>query len=171
MSKMKIAILAVLIVAAAVWLVRVYQVNEGVAKKYQIRTYQVGQNVPFGNATLNVKSLTYGRLTNNHGFKTIPATVTMQIRNTSTKNISILKIVEAKLAYGLDYYQTMSGNFNKSELLQLQPSHSTTVILRFSVKPNHKGERPKIYFDQNLYAPLVLKEYKKGIRYGIGVQF
>ncbi|WP_353948547.1 hypothetical protein ABNN70_01660 [Sporolactobacillus sp. Y61] len=92
------------------------------------------------------------------------------MRNSSNKDISISRIVETKLTYGMDYYQTMTGTFNKSELRRLSPSKSTTIILKYQVRPNRKGEKAKLYLAQDLYAPLVLDQFKKGVRYGIAVQ-
>ncbi|RYL87309.1 hypothetical protein [Sporolactobacillus sp. THM19-2] len=170
MSVRKIVILTVIFIAVAAWSVRVYQVNAGVARTYQVKTYQTGRDIPLRNAVLHVKGVTYGKITRENGFQFVPATVTMEVRNSSNKDISISRIVETKLTYGMDYYQTMTGTFNKSELRRLSPSKSTTIILKYQVRPNRKGEKAKLYFAQDLYPRLVLDQYKKGIRYGIAVQ-
>ncbi|MCM3738574.1 hypothetical protein M3215_23065, partial [Bacillus cytotoxicus] len=60
MSKKKISFLIIAVILLSVWGFRVYDVNKGVAKAYEIQTYRVGDNVALGDATLKIKSVTYG---------------------------------------------------------------------------------------------------------------
>ncbi|WP_100487633.1 hypothetical protein [Sporolactobacillus pectinivorans] len=169
MIKKKYLIILVAVLAVAAWTFRVYQVNHGVAKDYQIKTYQVGKTVPFDSATFKVTGFSYGNLVKTSGFSSVPLSVEMEVHNTSDKSLSIIKLIETKLAYGYDYYQTREGNFNINELRQLPPKATAKLTLRFDVDPKYKGKRAKLYIDQSLYGRQVLEKYKNGVRYGIYV--
>ncbi|TCP29951.1 uncharacterized protein DUF4352 [Scopulibacillus darangshiensis] len=170
MRRKRSVILVLSMIALVVWGVRVYYVNHGVARNYKIKTYQIGDTISFGDATFKVKKFFYGDNTKKEGgSKWIPVSVEMEVKNTSDKNISIKKVVEAKLAYGMDYYQTMEGNFDVNKLRKLPPNASTNISLKYDVNINHKGENAKLYIDQTLYEKIVREKYEQGIRYGISI--
>lgn len=167
--KKKIIIPILVLLALVIWGVRVYHVNSGIAKAYDIKTYQIGDNIPLGNATFKVKKFSYGTIEKDHNFKFVPLMVEMQVRNTSNKDISMIKIIESKLAYGMDYYQTNIGEFDTGKLRKLPPNKTANITLTYQVKPENKGRKAKLYIDQSLYDKLVRDKYQEGKRYGIAV--
>lgn len=170
--KKKFIILVLVVVALLVWGFRVYQVNAGVAETYKIKTYQVGDKIPFDNAVFQVKKVSYGKIKNNndHGFNSLPVKVKMVVRNTSKQSISVAKIIESKLAYGLDSYVTNEGQFEVGSIKNLPPNTSTTITMLYHVRPTEKGKKPKLYLDQSLYKKRVIQAAKKEKRFGIAVQ-
>jgi hypothetical protein len=169
MNKRTIIILTVAIVALIGWSLRVYVVNEGVAKKYEIKTYHVGDTISLGNATFKVTKITQGKVKKEHGYESFPLTAVMEVRNTTDKDTSITGVIEAKLAYGMDDSQTMEGNYDVSKLRKLPPNEVTTVTLIYHVKPEYERKAAKLYINQNLYEKRVLEKYKQGKRFGIAI--
>ncbi|MCM3738637.1 hypothetical protein M3215_23595, partial [Bacillus cytotoxicus] len=85
-----------------------YDVNKGVAKAYEIQTYRVGDNVALGDATLKIKSVTYGEAEKKDDIPrtTVPCTVTMEITNNLDTPLDIREIVTTMLIYDkYDRYQ------------------------------------------------------------------
>ncbi|MFC4619991.1 hypothetical protein ACFO4N_14855 [Camelliibacillus cellulosilyticus] len=171
MRKRTILILVVIVLAFAAWGVRVYTVNAGVARHYDIRTYQIGDTINLGDTTFKVKQFSYGKkVKKTVGYNWVTASVVMEVRNTSDKALAITKIIESKLAYDMDVIQTRDGDFDVGKLRSLPPNETTEIRLDFDVRAVHKGESAKLYLDQDLYYPLVEKKYKEGKRYGIAVK-
>ncbi|MDC3414314.1 hypothetical protein NC797_14880 [Aquibacillus sp. 3ASR75-11] len=169
MNKKSIIVLSVVIVVMISWGVRVYYVNDGIAKEYDIKTYQVLDNVLFDNATYKVIDFRYGAIEEDDS-KTIPLTIEMEVQNTSDKSIAISRIIETKLAYGLDFYQTRDGDFDIYELKNLPPKTTTNIKLTYQVKPKYNGKEAKLYIPQDLYGEQVMDKYQTGKRYGIVIQ-
>lgn len=168
--KKKVVIPIVVLLAFIVWGIRVYEVNAGVAKSYEIKSYKIGNPIALDNAVLKVQKVKFGKISTQHNFTSFPVKVTMQVQNTSQKKISITSIVAAKLAYGMDVYQTNEGNFNIGKIKQFPPESSTYITLLYHVKPKDKGKKPKLYLSQDLYGKRVKEVYNKGKRLGIAVQ-
>lgn len=165
-------IIAAFVLAFIVWGVRVYYVNAGVAKAYEIKTYQVNDRIPFDNAICNVTSFTYGKKEKKGSFVSVPLKINITVQNTSNKTLNITKVIEAKLSYGYDVYQTspFEGDFNVNQLKNLSPNSSTKLTLLYHVKPSQKGQQAMLYFAQPLYGQLVMEKFKQGKRYGVGVK-
>ncbi|MCB7071585.1 hypothetical protein LIZ76_16880 [Caldibacillus sp. 210928-DFI.2.22] len=45
----------------------------------------------------------YGEENNKNGDQSLPVKVAMEVMNTSNKDISVQRLIETKLAYGMDY--------------------------------------------------------------------
>ncbi|PLR78598.1 hypothetical protein CU633_05055 [Bacillus sp. V3-13] len=170
MNKKTILFLSVAAIAFIIWGVRVYNVNAGVAREYEIKTYQLGETILLDNATFRVTDLTSGQVQDADGYESFPLTVEMELQNTSDKDISVIRIIEAKLAYGIDYYQTNEGDFDASQLQSLPPGSSVNFILTYHVEPNNLDKNPLLYIDQSLYSDQVNAKYKEGLRYGVAVE-
>lgn len=157
------------LIVLIIWGVRVYSVNKDVAKKYDIDSFEVGQLIPIDSAELIVSNIQYGGVEDDHGFHSVPVTVSMGIKNTSGDTINILRIIESKLSYGLDYYQTMEGNYDTDQLRNLQANETAEISLIFHVHAKYKDEIAKLFIDQSLYSKKVIDKYQGGERYGISV--
>ena len=170
MNKKTLMITFIGLILVLSWGTRVYCVNKGVAKAYDIQTFNVGDKVPIQQANITVSSTNYGAVKEQSGTKFVPFTIHMQVTNSSKENVSVIKLIEAKLAYGREYYQTKKGEFNVIELKKLGPGKTTTIKLQYDVRAKHKGERAMLYLSQGLYVDKVKKEYDLGKRYGIAVK-
>ncbi|ESU34081.1 hypothetical protein G3A_02965 [Bacillus sp. 17376] len=171
MNRGTIILLAVaFIVIAAGWGIRVYQVNVDVAKSYEIQMHKKGERVAFENVALEVKDFHYGEEQKEEGYEFVPVEMEMEIINESEKNLSIIKVIESKLAFGMDYYQTIEGDFDVEKLRNLPPETKTNITLIFNVKPEYKNKKAKLYIDQSLYSSEVKEKYKKGKRLGIAIE-
>ena len=171
MNRGTIILLAVaFIVIAAGWGIRVYQVNVDVAKSYEIQMHKKGERLTFENVALEVKDFHYGEEQKEEGYEFVPVEMEMEIINESEKNLSIIKVIESKLAYGMDYYQTTEGDFDVEKLRNLPPETKTNITLIFNVKPEYKNKKAKLYIDQSLYSSEVKEKYKKGKRLGIAIE-
>lgn len=158
------------IVTAAGWGIRVYQVNVDVAKSYEIQMHKKGERVAFEDVALEVKNFHYGEVQKEEGYEFVPVEMEMEISNESNKNLSIIKVIESKLAYGLDYYQTTEGDFDVNQLRDLPSGTKTNIVLLYNVKPEYKNKIAKLYIDQSLYSSEVKEKYKKGKRLGIAIE-
>ncbi|GGE53082.1 hypothetical protein GCM10011391_34960 [Pullulanibacillus camelliae] len=170
MNKKLTVTLVIVALALAVWGIRVYKVNVGVAKTYAIKTYHKNDSIPIDYANVRVKQVSEGALQKAGSYKYIPVSVTLQVHNKSTQTLSVIKLIESQLAYGLDVYQTNQGKFDASQLQHLAPNTSTQLTMVFQVKPDDKGKTAKLYFSQDLYPQLIKDNFKMGKRYGIAVQ-
>ncbi|MBB2481719.1 DUF4352 domain-containing protein [Bacillus sp. APMAM] len=169
MKRKTMILLIVVILAFIGWGIRVYFVNDGIAKKYEIKTYKAGEIVPFDKATFQVNNVQYGKAENNNGYKSIPVSIDMEVKNTSDKNVSLINIIETKLTYGGNYLQTNEGNFDAEELQDLPPNSTVNFTLLYHVPLQYKGKKGKLYIDQSFYRKQVDAKYKKGKRYGISI--
>jgi|GEM_PF-2166645 hypothetical protein len=169
MNKKRGVVIMVALLIAVAWGVRVYQVNDGVAKKYDIQTYRIGESIPLEHAQLTITRFTYGNVENKDGFQTVPATLEMTVKNTSDQTISVARLIEAKLAYDMDYIQTMEGSYDAQKIRQLPPHARVDITLVFDVAPKFKGKKAKLYLDQTLYKSRVIRASHQGKRYGIAV--
>lgn len=171
-KKISFIILAVLVFS--VWGYRVYNVNKGVAKAYNFQTYHVGDDILLGDATLKVKSVTYGEIEKKEKVprSTVPCTVTMEITNNSDAPIDIREIVTTMLIFDkYDRYQTNQGTFDKNILQQWEPHKTDTFSLTYDVDVDKKGTHGKLYVMQKPILKLIEKSYKEGVRYGIVIDF
>ncbi|MCM3737390.1 hypothetical protein M3215_16685, partial [Bacillus cytotoxicus] len=151
-----------------------YDVNKGVAKAYEIQTYRVGDNVALGDATLKIKSVTYGEAEKKGDIPrtTVPCTVTMEITNNLDTPLDIREIVTTMLIYDkYDRYQTNQGTFDRN-ILQQWPAHKTdTFTLTYDVEAKRKGKPGKLYIMKKPILKLIEEQYKEGKRYGIVINF
>lgn len=170
MSKKKwiLVVLSVMLVIA--WGFRVYQVNASVATEYKIKTYKLGEEISLDNASLQVKSASYGKIEVENNYESVPFTIEMEVRNLSDEKIDVMHLITAKLGYGLEYFQTRDGKFDVEKLRGLEPGMSTKIVLVYHVSPKYKGDQAKIYLNQRLYEKKVKQNYKKGYRLGIAIQ-
>jgi len=168
--KVKILLTVLTLAVAIGWGVRVYNVNAGVAKKYEIGIFQVGEEVTLDNVVFKVSAINYGDVETIEEFQFVPAIIEIQVQNISNENIQIGKIIESKLAYGMDYYQTMEGDFDKEKLRNLQPNETAIISLNYTIDPVYRGEKGLLYIDQSLFGEKVLDKYKQGKRYGVAVE-
>ncbi|MFC0190070.1 hypothetical protein ACFFJY_17375 [Fictibacillus aquaticus] len=171
MGKKKIIALAAVLLAVIAWGTRVYYVNAEVARKYNVETFRIGDIVPIDEAEFKVKNISYGKAEKTNGFTFVPFSVEMEVKNTSDKNVSAINLIETKLAFGYNYYQTRDGEFEPVTLRNLPPGATETILLTYQVDAKFKDTKGKLYLDQHLYKEHVSKEYKKGKRYGIAIEF
>jgi hypothetical protein len=169
MRKKTIFILSIIVIAILVWGIRVYSLNAGVAKKYEIETFDISDTFQIDNSNVKVISFEYGEIDTENDFPSIPVTIEIEVTNTSNEAISVRKLVESKLAYGMDYYQTMDVIMDREQVRNLPPNTTTKITLIFPVNPKYKGENAALYLDQSLYANKVSDKFKDGKRYGIAV--
>ncbi|SDJ81836.1 DUF4352 domain-containing protein [Sediminibacillus albus] len=170
MNRKRFLVLLFVIVVVAAYSARVYAVNKGVAKEYSIESFAVGDEISLGNAVLTVEDVRYGEETEEkYDQEWIQCTVTMGLENTSEEAISKAKVIETKLAYGRDVYQTNQGNFDINALLNIEPGKQEKIELTYEVKAEDQQGQGKLYIVQDLYPELVEKVYKQGKRYGIAV--
>ena len=60
MKKTKVMIIIIGLIIILSWSVRVYYVNKGIAKEYDIKTYQLDDTISFGNANFRITKMTLG---------------------------------------------------------------------------------------------------------------
>lgn len=168
--KWKIAIPVFALLVLVAWGIRVYQVNAGVANQYTIKTYQEGDSISLGHSILKITNFSYGKPQTKHGFRSVPAKVVMKVKNTSNHAINITRLIETKLTYGRNSYQTMNGNYSVGQLKSLSPNQTAKITLTYAVHEKFKGKDAKLYIVQTAYKKLVEKNYKQGKRFGIAVQ-
>lgn len=169
MSKKMILLLSIIFAGLIIWGFRVYTVNAGVAKTYEIQSFKIGDSIKLDHAELKVIDFQYGEENNKNGDQSLPVKVAMEVMNTSNKDISVQRLIETKLAYGMDYYQTMEGEFEGEQLKKLSPNTSIQIPLVYYVDPKYNDKSAKLYFDQSLYKKQVIDQYHHGKRYGIAV--
>ena len=170
MKKTKVMIIIIGLIIILSWSVRVYYVNKGIAKEYDIKTYQLDDTISFGNANFRITKMTLGTPKEENNQTYIPLSIEMDIENTSSSDISVIKLIESKLAYNQLYYQTNEGQFDTERLRTLPPNQKETLTLTYQIDTQHKQERPTLYIDQSLYRDLVLQEYQMGKRLGIAIK-
>ncbi|HEY4554136.1 MAG TPA: hypothetical protein VIG80_13175 [Bacillaceae bacterium] len=166
MNKRTLLILAFTVAIIGIWGARMYHVNAGVARTYEIEKRMPGDAIHLDHAELKVEDISYGKAKNG----LIPVTVNMKLTNSGEKETSVLIIVESKLAYGLEYYQTMDGEYDPELLRHLPAGTSAPVTLTFHIPPKHKDKSAVLYIDPSLYKDQVNAYYQKGKRYGIAVE-
>jgi hypothetical protein len=150
---------------------RVYSVNKGVPTEYEIERFSVGDQISLGKATLKVTNVNFGNEVEElYGQEWLDLDIEMEIENTSDETISALSIIESKLAFDLDVYQTNQGDFNPSVLQNLEPGIKETIKLTYNVKAEQQHEQAEIYLSQALFPELVEAKYKEGKRYGIVIE-
>jgi hypothetical protein len=167
--KVKLILLVLFFVGVSAWAYRVYNVNKGVALKYDLATYQMGDWISDEKLTFMITELSYGEIEGDGDYSFVPATVKMEVKNISDENISVSKLIESKLSYGMDYYQTMDGEFDVKQVKELPPNKTIPITLLYSVAPEYKDKAAQFYIDQNLYTEKVKEQFKHGKRYGIVV--
>jgi hypothetical protein len=168
--KRNIIVSFVIIVGLIIWGTRVFYVNKGVAKEYTIHTYNLNHKIVLDDAILKITGIKYGQMEKNNQFATVPVTVNMQITNVSDKTISVISLIEAKFAFGRDYFQTRDGNFDPAQLQNLNPQKSLEFTLIYHINPKYKNKTGMLYIPQNLYEKQVKRQYEKGYRLGMAVR-
>lgn len=169
MRKRTLIILVIAVVMLAVWTARVYAVNQGVAKEYDIDMYQIGDVITLDDATFKVKDVAYGNIEEEYGFKWIPVSIDMEVQNKTSDDISITDILTLTLAYGMYTLQTREGDVDVDQLRHLPPGETSEFTLDFNVRKEYTDEDGKIYIDRSLYEKKVIEKYDEGKRYGIAV--
>jgi hypothetical protein len=167
MDKKKLIYLVAALLLLTVWGTRVYYVNANVAKKYEIQSFYKGDQVSLSEASLIVKNISYGKINKVNGMEFVPLIIEMEVQNTSDQNISVIKLIEAKLAYGYDYYQTNQGEFSPDTLRSLPPHTTEHFTLKYEIRSKYKDKHAKLYLDQSLYGNEVKEKYNQGKRYGV----
>lgn len=165
--KIKLFLLVLFFVGVGIWGYRVYEVNNGVAIKYDLDTYQKNEWIADDKLTFTVTDLSYGVIEGDEDYSYVPATVKMEVKNTSDETISVSKLIESKLSYGMDYYQTMDGEFDVKQVKELPPNTTIPITLIYSVAPEYKDKAAQFYIDQNLYIEKVKEQFQQGKRYGV----
>ena len=165
--KIKLLLLVLFLFGVGIWGYRVYEVNKGVAIKYDLDTYQKDEWIADDKLRFTVIDLSYGAIEGDEDYSYVPATVKMEVENTSEETISVSKLIESKLSYGMDYYQTMDGEFDVNQVKELPPNTTIPITLVYSVAPKYKNKAAQFYIDQNLYTEKAKEQFKHGKRYGI----
>ncbi|MEK0290046.1 hypothetical protein P5F77_06110 [Caldifermentibacillus hisashii] len=98
MSKKMILLLSIIFAGLIIWGFRVYTVNAGVAKTYEIQSFKIGDSIKLDHAELKVIDFQYGEENNKNGDQSLPVKVAMEVMNTSNKDISVQRLIETKLA-------------------------------------------------------------------------